>query len=205
MFDDHHMFIKTLGAGRADIIGRQSLQHRPARMAHQHTGYRIAQNKSRHDGGFQRLAEILKGADIARGGQPAQMHRKQKYQHDAEPEIGRGNPDKTHHIDNGIQQAAFIDRAQNTKADTQCQSNQHGHAGKLQGHRQFRGDQFKDRCFEAHGFTEIAMQHAFDPVKILQGQRLIEMILRTDLRNHDRIFILPRHDQSGIARQQMLQ
>ena len=49
------------------------------------------------------------------------------------------------------------------------------------------------------------MQHAFDPIKILQGQRLIEMILRTDLRNHSRVFILPSHDQSGIARQQMLQ
>ena len=46
---------------------------------------------------------------------------------------------------------------------------------------------------------------ALDPEEILDRQRLIEAILLADLGDDLGIAILARHDQGGIARQQLLQ
>ncbi len=66
-------------------------------------------------------------------------------------------------------------------------------------------NQIADRNLDAHGFAEIADEHALHPIEILNGERLIEPIFPPDLLNDFGIALLAGHHQSRIAGQELLQ
>ena len=62
-----------------------------------------------------------------------------------------------------------------------------------------------DRFFQPHRLTEIAGEHAADPMHILHIERLIEPVLPADLFQDRRVALLTGHGKGRIAGEQLLQ
>ena len=71
--------------------------------------------------------------------------------------------------------------------------------------RQLLLDQLAHRHLDPQQLAEIALQHAFDPIDVLDRDRLIELVLRTDMGDGLGVAFLAGHHQCRIAGQQMLQ
>ena len=142
---------------------------------------------------------------IAGRRQPAEFDREQEDQHDAEPEIRRRDAPQREQIGAIVPRRALLDRRDDAGGNADQERDHDRHRAELDRHRQFLRDQAQHRHLDAQRLAEIARQHALDPVDVLHRDRLIEVILRADLRDHGGIALLAGHHQRRIARQQMLQ
>ncbi|MCW2084981.1 UNVERIFIED_ORG: hypothetical protein M2193_007156 [Bradyrhizobium japonicum] len=79
------------------------------------------------------------------------------------------------------------------------------HRAELERHRQFLRDQLAHRHLVAQGLAEIAGEDSLEPVDILHGDRLIELVLLPDLLDRGGIAFLAGHHQRRIAGQQLLE
>ncbi len=174
-------------------------------MAHQDRRDRVAEHEGRHDGGGEALPPILGQRHIARRRQPAELHREQEDQHDAEPEVRRGQAPQRKDVRRIVPDGVFLHRRDDAGRDADQQRNDDRHRGELHGHRQLLQHEVEHLLLVAHQLAEVAGEHALDPEHVLHRDRLIEPILFADLLDHRGIAVLARHDHRGIARQQLLQ
>ena len=107
----HHRALgQALRAGGAHVVGLEHLQHRAARVAHQHGGDRVAEHEGRHDHRSEVGAQVLERADVARGRQPAELHREEQDHQDAEPEVGRRQAPERDRVGRVVPDRAATDR-----------------------------------------------------------------------------------------------
>ena len=110
VLENDRAFGKALGAGGADVVAFQHLQHGAAGMPHQDRGDRIAQHEGGHDGGGEAGAPVLGQRHIARRRQPAEFDREQEDQHDAEPEVRRRDAPQREQIGAVVPRRALLHR-----------------------------------------------------------------------------------------------
>ena len=127
--------------------------------------------------------------------QPAKLHRKQKDQHDAKPEIRRGKTPQCKNIGGIIPDRVLFHGRNDARRNADGQRNDDRHRSELHRHRQFFEDQLEHGLLDPHRLAEISGKNAFDPIDVLQRQRLIEPILLADLLDDLRVPLLARHDQ----------
>ena len=60
----------------------------------------------------------------------------------------------------------------------------------------FSSDQLAHRLLHAQRLAEVAVQHAADPVQVAHRQRLVEMQLLAQVRDHGRVALLAGEDRS---------
>ena len=142
---------------------------------------------------------------VARGRQPAELDREQEDQHDPEPEIRRRDAPQREQVGAIVPGRVLLHRRDDAGGNADQERDHDRHRGELHRHRQLLRDQLAHRHLDAQRLAEIAGQHALDPVDILNRDRLIELVLLADLRDHGGIALLAGHHQRRIARQQLLQ
>ena len=197
---------QALGARGPHVILVQRRQHRAARVPHQDRGDGVAQHERRHDGGRQRLPRILGQRHVARGRQPAEMHRNQQDQHDPQPEIRHrqaGQPDRVGDIIPDPLRLTAATTPAGTPIST-AMTNAMTASCAVTG--SFCAINCDDRLPRAPGIAQVALHHVADPVQVLHRQRAIQPKLLPDLRQNPRIApFLPGQHQRRIARHQLLQ
>ena len=65
----------------------------------------------------------------------------------------------------------------------------------LERYRELFEDQLAHRLLDAHRFAQIAFEHAARPIQVADRQRLIEVELLVQVRDHCRILVLAGEDQ----------
>ena len=177
VLEDDRAFGKALGAGGADVIAFQHLQHGAAGVPHQDRGDGVAEHEGRHDGGGEAGAPVFGQRHIARRRQPAEFDREQEDQHDAEPEIRRRDAPQREQIGAVVPGRALLHRRHDAGGDADQERDHDRHRRQLHCHRQLLRDQLAHRHLDAQRLAEVARQHALDPVDILHRDRLIEPVL----------------------------
>jgi hypothetical protein len=138
-------------------------------------------------------------------GQPPQGDREQEDHHDAEPEVRRGEAPQRDRIGAVIPRRIALDRRHDTHRNADRERDDDRERGELERHRQLFEDQLAHRLLHPQRFAEVAAQHAFDPVQVANRQRLVQVHLLAQVRDHGRIAVLAGEHDGGIARQQLLQ
>ncbi len=104
---EHHQPLgHALGPRRAHVVGAEDLQHGAARVAHHHARHAGAEHEGGHEERGQVAAEILPRRHVARGRQPAQAHREEQDQHDAEPEVRHREPGQRDRVGRHVHRGA---------------------------------------------------------------------------------------------------
>ena len=104
-----------------------------------------------------------------------------------------------------VPDGVFLDGGDDARGNADHERNHYGHRAKLNCHRQLLQNEVENRNVNSHRLSEVAGEHALNPVEILDGNRPIEVILLANLLDHGRVALFAGHDQGGVARQQLLQ
>ena len=105
-------------------------------MAHQRGGKRIAEHEGRHEHGLERPHGIGEERLVARCRQPAEFHRNQQDQHDAEPEIRDRQAGQRDEVGEIVEDRVLLDRRQNAHRNADHEGEEHRHDGELDRDRQ---------------------------------------------------------------------
>ena len=127
-------------------------------MAHQRRGERIAEHEGRHEHGLQRAQRIAEEGLVAGSRQPAELHRNQQDQHDAEPEIRDRQAGQRDDVGEIVEDRVLLDRRQDAHRHADREGEDHRHDGELDGDRQLFGDQLQNRLVGAQRDAEIALE-----------------------------------------------
>ncbi|MND90469.1 hypothetical protein D3C80_825520 [compost metagenome] len=174
-------------------------------MAHQRRGKRIAEDEGRHDHGLDGTDRIDEDRLVTGSRKPAELHRDEQDQHDAEPEIRDGEAGKRHDIGGVVDPGILLHRSQNTDRDADDHREEHRHDGKLNGDRQFLSDQFQHRLVGSERNAEIARHHTAQPVEVLNRHRIVETIFLAQEFDRSRIALFTGHGQNRVTGQKLLQ
>ena len=196
---------QALGARGAHVVGREDLQHRAARMPHEHRGDRVAEHEGRHDQRGQVAPPVVERADIARCRQPAKRHREQQDQHDAEPEIRRRQSPKRDDVRGVVPRGIALHRGHDPGRNADRERDDDRQERELERHRQLLEDELEHRLAQAHRFAQVSLYDAPYPVAVPHGQRIVEMELLVEVGHDAGIAVLAGEHQRRIAGQQLLQ
>src|SRR5450755_26279 len=205
VLEDDHPLVEALGARGADVIGIKNLQHGAARVAHQNRCDGVSKHEGRHDHRREIRLEVLERTDIAGSRKPAQRHRKKQDEHDAEPEVRRRKPPQCEHVRGVIKERVLVDRRYDAGGNPDDQRDDDGEQRELERDGQLFKDELEHGFLDAHRFAEVSLEHAAGPVQIADGQRIIEVQLLVQMRDHARVPVLAREDDRRITGKQLLQ
>ncbi len=205
MLEDHDALVEALGAGGAHVVGVQDLQHGAACVSHQHGRDGIAEDECGHDHRRQIGPEILERADVARCRKPAQRHREEQDQHDAQPEIRRRQPPKRERVRGVVERGVPVDGGDDACSEPYGQRDDDGEESQLERDRQLLENEVEHRLLDAHRFAEVTLEHATGPVQVAHRQRVVEVELFVQVRDHARVPVFAGEDERRVARQQLLQ
>ena len=167
-------------------------------MAHQDRGDRVAEHEGRHDRGGEALRASPRQRHIARGRQPAELHREQEDQHDAEPEIRRRDAPQREDVGGVVPGGVLLHRRDDAGGDADQQRDHDRHRGELQRHRQLlQRSRSSTGTLMRIDSPRSPDEHALDPVDVLHRDRLIEAVLLADLRDHVGIASSPAMTSAG--------
>ena len=162
----------ALGAGGADIILPQDLQHRGAGDAHGQRRAAEADRHRRHGVDRERLGPGLR-VRIEDRHRAEQRHRRHQDQQ-AEPERGQRQSAQADHAQGVVEPRALLHRADDAERNADRGREQQRQPRKPRRDRNARQDFLQRRLLGHVGIAEIAVQQAADPVQILHDDRLVE-------------------------------
>ena len=197
---------QALRARGAHVVGRQHLQHRAPRVAHQHGGDRVAEHERRHDRARRDWPPVLERAHEARRRQPAERDREQQDQHDAEPEVRRRQAPQRDDV-----RARSPTRCCACTAETMPAGMPIASAMRIAKHASSSVTGSFSRMSSSTGFCmrsdspRSPCSTPVDPVQVAHRQRLVEVQLLAQVRDDGRVAVLAGQHDRGIARQQLLQ
>ena len=178
---DDGLLGQALGAGGAHVVGAQHLDHRVARLAHEHRGQPGAEHERRHEHALEIADGILGERHEAGGGQPAEAHGDEQDQHDPEPEVGDRHAAQRHpagqHVPGGVAADGRHDPGRNGDGQRDQQRQQR----QLDRDRQLGGDHPRHRRAGADRLAEVAGRGQAEPAQVLHRQRSVESVLLADL------------------------
>ncbi len=181
---------QSTGSGEADIVGAQHLQHLRAHQPHDQRHLEQAQRNRRHDQRLQPRDGEQPGGPVSDphgvaapvGRQPAQRHRKQIDQQDADQERRQRNADQRHRLeqfcDHGIAPQRRIDPEQ----DAEHHGEHGGAGGELQRRRHPLDQEVRDRLAELIGHAELELHCVADITQELHDHGVVEAQRLADLR-----------------------
>ena len=173
MAEDHLALREALGAGGADVVLAQVLDHRGAGDAR-----KDAHDASAHGERGQDVA--LPGVDAA-GGQDTQVDREDLHELQAQPEVGqRDAGDGDNHADQ-VKGAPAVHGRQDADDDAQDGRPGDGADGQVDGDGQARHEQRRHRALVGVGNTKVSLQNARDPLDVLGNQGLVQTELAANL------------------------
>ena len=174
-------------------------------MAHHDGGDAGAEHQRRHQHANQIAPQTFERRNEAAGRQPAEIHRKQQDQHDAEPEMRNRQPGKSEHAGAVVERRAAPQRCEDADRQPDKQRDEHRQRRKLDGHRQFFGQHGADRQPGAHRGAEVTLRQGFQPDGVLHRHRIVEAIFLPQIFDDLGVALLAGQRHRRIAGQQLLQ
>ena len=140
---------------------------------------RVAEHEGRHDHRRQVGRQVLERADVARGRQPAELHREQQDHQDAEPEVRRRQAPQREHVGGVVPRPCRCSTAETMPAGMPISS-----AISIAMQRELRASPAASAaissstgCWLRIDSPRSPVQHAADPVAVVHRQRLVEVEL----------------------------
>jgi hypothetical protein len=199
MTEHDHPFRQVLAVRGPDIIRTHDLDHAVAGLAHQHGRQRAAEHERGHEHALEIAQRVLEERDEARGGQQMQTHREEQDQHDPQPERGDRDPAQRHRIGQEIPDRVAAHGRENTSGDGDPDGDDQGEARELDRDRKLHCYRLNHRLPRPDRLAQISPQGQPDPAEVLDGDGVIQAILRTDLLKPRLVRVRPGHHPGGIA------
>lgn len=176
---DHGPTRDASGARHLDVVASEFVEHRRAG----HPGEQSREGQRQSEGGQREVVEpvreTLRGA--ARSREPAQLDGEQRDERHGAHEGGRrrGHPRAEEH--RAVHRAG-AKRGKETGPHTEDGDQQCRVAHQEGGARKSGTDEAPDVLVELGGPAEVAVQHASEPLRVLQGQRVVQVVLGSQRR-----------------------
>ena len=204
MMDRDLVAAEALGAGGAHEVGLRHLQHRGSHDARVDRGIEEAERQGRQDQVVDDIQNAAGAADLhhAADRQPAEFHRKQHDQHDAEPEAGCGVEEHGADRDQAVPEGADFHRSDDACRDAHRDGERDARHHQQDGCRQVDPDCLDDRHVLPVGETEVEMQQRPDVLQKLHPHGIFQPVCLAQQCDRRRIahLVLGRHQLEEAAR-----
>ncbi|KAG1443388.1 hypothetical protein G6F57_018112 [Rhizopus arrhizus] len=200
MLQDDLAFRQALGPRRAHVVVAQHVQHAGADEAGDQRGIHQAQHHGGQDQVRQARGQRCIGAAIARHGQPAQLHRENLHQQQAQPEArhaGGEHRERQHRL---IQRGAAFDGGQDPHRQRDGAGDQERH--QRQQDRRFRavGQRRQHGLVHEDGLAQVALRQLAQPRQVLDRHGLVQPQLRAQRGDVLLAGLRTQHHRGGVAR-----
>src|SRR5712692_8049498 len=195
---------QALGAGRADIVLADDLEHARAREPRQRGGRGGAEG---HRGQDEMPQHIGHAAAIGRAhparGEPAELEREQQDEHDPRPEDGQAHPGDGHPHADAIEPRVLLDRRDDARGQADDDGDQERAPGQDQGGLEAQQHLGQHGATERDGATKIAPEDVAHPPRVLDDERLVEAKIPMEASDVLLGGLGAEHDGGGVPRGQV--
>src|SRR5215470_3323817 len=201
---DHRALGQPLGAGGADVVLADDLEHARSRETRQGGGRGGAEG----DGGQHEMPQhVGHPAAVGRAhparGKPAELEREHDDQHDARPEHGQAHSGDSHAHAHAIEPRVLLHRGDNAGDQAEENGDDERARGEEQGGLEAQEHLGQHGAPEGNGAAEIAARHLADPVQVLDDERLIEPEVTAETFHVFLGRLGAEHDGSRVSRGQV--
>ena len=204
MAQQHGALAQAPGAGGADKVFLQHLQHGRACHARQHGCLHHGQCQGRQQQAFEGAQPGLRAVAPAvktAGREPAQMHGKHQHQQQGQPKARHGHAQLAHGHHKPIAYAPVLCGGKHAGRQRQATCQQHGKQSQRQGQGQPLRNQMADWAAVGMAGAHLPLQQAAQPMPVAQKGGLVQAQLPLQRTHGFGGSIRSQHDLRGIAGQ----
>ena len=173
VLEEHDARSQALGARRADVVGREHLEHASPCQTHHRRCDVIAEGHRRHD-------EVLPGGG-ARDRQQTPFNAEPEDENQGKPEARQGLTDDCDAEGQAVNQGVGPDGRQHAQGDGQQQREAESTAPQDHGGGQPVEDDVGDGGFQIVGAAEIALHRSAQPIDVLHEKRAVVAVDPADI------------------------